>query len=445
MTAELTNSALDPQARQLNERIERAAPAAAEMLSARGRGIFFPKLGILAQSAAAQGKDINATIGIALDEDGGPMSLACIADQVSLPSSKIFPYAPSFGRPDLREAWKAMLLKKNKSLQGKSFSLPVVTSALTHGLSMCGYLFCDDGDSIIVPDLFWENYDLVFSLAYGANLATFPMFNANSGFNIEGFRASLAAGSPDGKKIVCLNFPNNPAGYTPTVREMEQIVAALRDAASAGARIVVIIDDAYFGLVFEKGVCEESIFPHLCDLHSNLLAVKLDGPTKEDYVWGFRVGFMTFGMRGGSADLYEALEAKAAGAIRGNISNASNLAQSLLVGAWNSGDYDKQKSGKREVLLLRYEKVRNILDSHPEYRKYFVALPFNSGYFMCVRMSGIDPEALRKRLLDKYSTGVIVLSGVVRVAFSSVPTDKLDQLFENIFNASAELAAENGI
>jgi hypothetical protein len=35
----------------------------------------------------------------------------------------------------------------------------------------------------------------------------------------------------------------------------------------------------------------------LCDAHPNILAVKLDGPTKEDYVWGFRVGFLTFGIR----------------------------------------------------------------------------------------------------------------------------------------------------
>ena len=39
----------------------------------------------------------------------------------------------------------------------------------------------------------------------------------------------------------------------------------------------------------------------LVDLHPNVLGIKLDGATKEDYVWGFRVGFITFGFKGANA------------------------------------------------------------------------------------------------------------------------------------------------
>ena len=61
-------------------------------------------------------------------------------------------------------------------------------------------------------------------------------------------------------------------------------------------KVVVLIDDAYFGLVFEPGVYTQSIFTELSDRSPNLLAVKIDGATKEDYVWGFRVGFLTYGI-----------------------------------------------------------------------------------------------------------------------------------------------------
>ena len=54
----------DPQAQQLNDAITATHPQVLDMLSARGKAIYFPKLGVLAQSAEAQGKDINATIGI---------------------------------------------------------------------------------------------------------------------------------------------------------------------------------------------------------------------------------------------------------------------------------------------------------------------------------------------------------------------------------------------
>jgi aspartate/methionine/tyrosine aminotransferase len=429
---------LDPQAAALNDVIRQANPAVERMLSARGRGIFFPKLGVLSQSAEAAGKDINATAGIALEDDGGPVALPSILKSINLPASEAFPYSPSPGRPDLRKLWREMLVKKNPRLDGRPFGQPVVTAALTHGLSMAGYLFCDPGDTVILPDLYWENYDLVFDNAYGAKLKTFPTYTASGAFNVQGLAGELAG--PVGKKVVLLNFPNNPSGYTPTIEEGKAIISALTKEAERGSHVVVVIDDAYFGLVFEEGVLPESIFVELCNAHTNLLAVKVDGATKEDYVWGFRVGFLTFGIKAGTPALFEALEAKAAGAIRGNISNSSTPAQSALVRSWKSGDYDAEKKDKFNLLLKRYRTVREILRAHPEYAEQFVALPFNSGYFMCVRPLKADAEALRKKLLASYSTGTINFNGVLRIAFSATPTSKLPTLFDNMFKAAKELA-----
>jgi len=429
---------MNEQAFQLNRQIETDCPSLLKMFSQRGLEIFFPKLGILAQSAEAGGKEINATIGIALEEDGSPMALPSIASNCSLKANEIFPYAPSPGKPDLRKIWKEMLVKKNPSLAGKQFSLPVITSALTHGLSMAAYLFCDKGDSFIVPDLYWENYDLIFGNACGANLVTYPLF-AGNGFNLDGLKKHLSSGK-GGKKIVCLNFPNNPAGYTPTVAEAAAIAEMLRAAAQDGNKLVVLIDDAYFGLVFEDGVYRESIFSMLCDSHENLLAVKLDGPTKEDYVWGFRVGFMTYGIKSGTPAVYSALEAKTAGAIRGNISNSANISQSLLLKAYQSKTYEDEKKRKYDVLKARYQAVKEILAEHREYGKHFEPVPFNSGYFMCLKMLGVDPEKLRQKLLADYSSGVIVMNNLVRIAFSSTPLAKLPKLFGNIYKAAGELA-----
>ena len=428
----------DEQAEKLNRVIQSANPAVYEMLSKRGKAIFFPKLGILSQSAEAAGKEINATIGIALEDDATPMRLPCVEQNITLPPASAFTYAPSSGRADIRALWKEMLARKNPSLAGKPTSLPIVTQALTHGLSVCGYLFCDRGDRLIVPDLYWENYDLLFGNACGCRLNRFTTF-VKKRFNLAGLRKKMLAGRP-GKKILCLNFPNNPSGYTPTGDEAGNIASICLEAAEAGHRVVVLVDDSYFGLVFEAGVLQESIFTMLCGLHPNLLAVKIDGPTKEDYVWGFRVGFLTFGVRGGTPELYGALEAKAGGAIRGSISNCSNLSQSLLVKAWSSPDYEREKRLKFETLRARYMKVKAILAAHPEYREHFEPLPFNSGYFMCIRMKKADPESLRQKLLAEYSTGVILLSGVIRIAFSATPMDKLEKLFDNLYCAAKGLA-----
>ncbi|MGI6087763.1 MAG: aminotransferase class I/II-fold pyridoxal phosphate-dependent enzyme [Kiritimatiellia bacterium] len=428
---------VNPQAEQLNATIRASGAAILDMFSMRGRGMYFPRQGILAQSAEAQGRRINATIGTALEEDGAPMSLPCIAGQVKLDVGSIVAYAPSFGQPALRQIWRKMMLQKNPSLSDKSFSLPVVTSALTHGLYLCGCLFCDPGDTVLLPDMHWENYELIFNLTWGARLETYPAF-AGDGFNVAGFAEKLRK-HRSGRLVVLLNFPNNPSGYTPTPEEAYRLRDELLAASERGLKIVVLVDDAYFGLVFEEGILRESLFALLCDLHPNLLAVKLDGATKEDYVWGFRVGFITYGIAQAQPELYKALEAKTAGAIRASTSNCSQLAQSLLAKAYFAPDYAIDKQAKYELLRKRYLEVRRILTVHPEYASQFTPMPFNSGYFMCLKMRRVDPESLRQKLVADYSTGVVSMNGVVRLAFSSVPCAQLEELFDNIYRAALEL------
>ena len=428
---------MDLQATALNNIIESSNSKVLEMLSERGKNIFFPKLGILAQAAQAKGKAINATIGEAVEDNGSSMHLPEFDALVNMPTANIFPYAPSFGKPELRTIWKESIYRKNPSLKETVISNPIATNGLTHGLSMAGYLFANEGDTVLLSNHYWENYNLIFENSYGAKVSTFELFE-NGGFNTADFVKQLNA--VKGEKIITLlNFPNNPAGYTPLVSEINEIVSALKKLADQGKKIIVIIDDAYFGLVYEEKVFMESIFVELTNLSENLLAVKLDGPTKEDYVWGFRVGFMTYGIKGGTAALYEALENKTAGAVRGNISNISQLSQSMLYNVYSAPTYEASKKEKYELLKSRYVILRDAL-SNPAYAEYFSPLPFNSGYFMCVEpKKGLVAEEIRKHLLEKYSTGVIVLGNVIRLAFSAVPGNKLGELVENIYNACVDL------
>lgn len=430
---------MNPQAQELNNIIIEKNPMVYEMLSERGKGIFFPKKGILGQTADAKGKRFNATIGAAIEDDGTPMRLRSIEKQLNISPSLAFPYAPSYGRPDIRKRWKELIYEKNPALTGMVISLPVVTNALTHALSIVGYLFLDSTDIVLVSDLFWGNYNLIFTNAYGAGLEKFNLFRGKQ-FDLESFEKSVSDMRP-GKKVILLNFPNNPAGYTPTVNEVKGIVSVLKKEAEKGNRIVAVMDDAYFGLVYEPGVEKESVFSYLAGLHENLLAVKVDGPTKEDYVWGFRVGFITYGIKNNSKELYEALEAKTAGAVRGNISNACNLSQSLLLSAFSAEGYQSEKSDKYQILSARFKKVKETL-TNPKYKDYFDALPFNSGYFMCIRLkNGLDGEMLRLLLLSKYDTGVIHMNHIIRIAFSSVAESDIPKLFENIYEACKELTS----
>src|SRR5262249_907217 len=155
----------------------------------------------------------NATIGIAT-EGKGPMYLPSIHAAVAgISPEDAYTYAPPSGRPGLRDAWRKKLLRENPSLEGKEFGQPIVTSAITHGLSLAGDLFIGEGDIVLMPDQLWGNYRLAYEIRLGAQVKTFPFF-AGSGFNQKGFEAALEGAAKDRDKlVVLLNFPNNPTGY----------------------------------------------------------------------------------------------------------------------------------------------------------------------------------------------------------------------------------------
>ena len=422
---------MNPLAKLLNQTL---GPVA-DMLSPAGKRLYFPYGGILGQGAEAKKCAINATIGMAFEEDGSPLVMKCFSSKVNL-DRKAFLYAGSFGMPALRETWKKLQIKKNPSLKGVTYSNPVVTNALTHGLRIVAELFAGRGDKVVAPDLYWDNYALIFEEACGASMETFNTFR-DGAFDADALKAALL--KPGEKKIVILNFPNNPTRYTATLADAPRIVAAVQAAAKAGKKVVVVLDDAYFGLVYEKGIHEESLFAEFATLDPNVLAVKLDGTTKEDYVWGLRVGFVSFAFKGATAEQLKALEAKAAGNVRSCVSNITSIGQNMALAALSDKDYAKQKREKYNVLKSRYATIRKILKKNPAYADAFEVMPFNSGYFMCVKPKGVDAEKVRRQLIDKYSTGTIVLSGLIRLAFSTVPSAKLPELFANVAAAINDL------
>jgi aspartate/methionine/tyrosine aminotransferase len=428
---------LNPLATELNQIIEQESSTVMSLLSRKGRRIFFPSKGILAQGMAAKGKAINATLGEAYTDTGAPLVLNTLSQHLQINPKEAFPYAPSFGLMALRQRWQTLQKEKNPTLlkKGAEFSLPVVSCGLTHGLYSLAYLFCDEGDEIICPDLYWDNYELIFDNGFDASLKTFPLFD-KGGFNLDAFQSVLMDG-PTGKRIVLLNFPNNPSGYTPNRAEAAAIVAILEKAAQAGNRLLVILDDAYFGLAFEDDVMPESLFSSLIDLHPNILTAKVDGVTKEEYAWGFRVGFITYGIQNGRPPLYAALEAKTGGAVRGCISNAPHLSQSLVLKALQDPAYVGEKKANAAKIAERYETVKKIIHDRPEFSQFFSPLPFNSGYFMCLRLHHHQAENIRQILLTQYDTGLIAFpdKGLLRIAFSSLAADKMAQLYENIYQA----------
>jgi aspartate/methionine/tyrosine aminotransferase len=356
--------------------------------------------------------------------------------------SQSLTYAPSFGIPDLRKRWQADLFLKNPSLAGKTVSLPVVTCGITHGIATFADIWTNPGDVIILPEMMWGNYNMIFTVRKDARIRHYELFTADGGFNLAAFEQAVCQEAADHRKItVLLNFPQNPSGYTVTEAEADRIVSILTAIAAAGTYVIVVTDDAYFGLFYESETLQESIFARLCGAHPGILAVKLDGATKENYVWGLRVGFITYGgtFNGDTASLFDALERKTAGCIRGTISNASHLSQTILLNSMQDPNNPGEKKEKFDILMSRAKRIKAV-STDPKYAAAWDVYPFNSGYFMCIRLKTVSAEALRVHLLGQYGVGLIALGeSNLRVAFSCMEASDVGKLFDIIFQGVKDL------
>lgn len=427
---------MNPLAQNLNEQLKQSNPEIFSMLSDLGQNMFYPK-GILSQSAEAKSTKYNATIGMATNDNGKMYANALNQMFNELSPDEIFPYAPPQGIEELRDLWQEKMLKDNPDLTKEVMTRPIVTNALTHGLSLVADLFINSGDTILLPEHNWGNYKLIFNTRHNANIDTYPIFDENGHYTTKSLVKSLEAYNKD-KVVMILNYPNNPTGYTPNNEEVQTIVNAIKSLAEKGTQVVAVIDDAYYGLFYED-VYTQSLFTALTNIQSkNVLPVRLDGATKEFFAWGFRVGFITFGVE--DASTKDVLEAKTKGLIRSNISSGPLPSQSAVKHVLkNNVQFNKEIEQNITTLRERYEVTKTVVYAD-QYQSHWQAYDFNSGYFMAIKVKDVNPETLRQHLIEKYSIGVITLNETdIRIAFSCVEKDDIPHVFDSIAKAIDDL------
>ncbi|MSR86393.1 aminotransferase class I/II-fold pyridoxal phosphate-dependent enzyme [Candidatus Woesearchaeota archaeon] len=431
----IVGATLHREAEDLNHQLK--GTIVERLLSPLGTRAYYPISGIPGQTGEAQGTSINATLGQAFNDDGHPLVLDCFAQQAKLPIREVFPYPPTHGIKALRELWQREIQRKNPSLDGR-ISLPVATAGLAGGLTLARELFIGERDEVILYRPYWGNYNLHFQGENGrTNITELSMYKGE-GLDLDSLEESLLGSGK--KRIICLTFPSNPTGYTPTVSEADQLVSILKDAADRDNALCVITDDAYNGLVYKRGLLIESFFGKLAHAHPNILAVKVDGPTKECFFWGGRVGFLTYGFQAMSEEAAKALEDKTAGRVRGTISGVTTQSQYMVLHGIQDSHFQEQVENQRSILKARAQTIQRTLAQHPEWEEEFKELPFNSGYFMCTQLKKADPEKVRRVLREQYSTGVLSLSdpiykNLIRIALSAVPERNIPEVYDYLYQA----------
>ena len=421
--------ALNPLAIELNEQIRDTAPAVYTLLSKLGRRIYLPK-GILSQSAEANEKAdrYNATRAVAL-KDSQIMHLTASRQLVpELSPESIYSYPSVLGNLELRHKWQDHLCTENPLLAEATLSLPIVTSGMTHGFSLLADLFVNHGDTLILPDKIWGNYRLIFQTKAGSDIQTYPFFNTDRRFNTNGFSETLSKHKGD-KLLILLNFPHNPTGYAITRDEAEHIKDAIVKCANTGCHILVMVDDAYTGFWSEPQVMHESLFGLLAGCPSNVVPVKIDGASKEEYAWGLRVGFLTFAL---PQKAMQGIEGKLSGLIRANTSGASQISQTLVLETMKAPSYAEQKQRNFEILKARALKAKQVA-TDAQYTNLWEVYPSHAGYFTCLCLKSGNAETVRQTLLNEHGIGTIALSeNELRIAYSCLEESDVESMFQTI-------------
>lgn len=431
------------EADRLNAAIESASPALGSLLSPLGRRAAFPA-DIPFQAAQARGKELNATIGQITDGAGGALPLACLAEGLSGlpegPRNRALLYSPVEGLPELRAAWSSWQRRLAASpADPEATSLPVITVGLTHGLSLVADLFGGPGRPLVVPSPFWGNYRQVFALRTGAEIVAPPGFSP-AGYRCEAIEEALAERPGGEPAIAILNLPSNPGGYSLTAGERERVRDSLVRAAERRP-LLVLCDDAYAGLVYEKEIPAASMFWDLLDVHPNLVPVKVDGVTKELAFFGGRVGFLTFPVGRGS-EAEAALESKVKCLLRATLGSPVATTQVLVLQALQSGRAGEEFAAVRDLLGRRYRVLREALSSMAS--PHLVPLPFNSGCFALVELADTVEAAaddVRRHLLEHQSTGLVSVGRRhLRIAFCSVAEERIPELVRRMERGVGEMA-----
>lgn len=429
-------------------------------LSKRGQRIFLPQ-GIFYWAGRARNEsEYNATIGSAkgpendvsasAGTDFATYYLPKLTEMLPLPPNQIVSYAPIAGVPAFRGQWKRWVLEKCPVDRADLVGLPIVVPAITAGIYFTTLMFLDEGEAIVCPNKRWGNYNNIFEKNLAVRVASFEFFSGDR-INVQGLQDACAeVAKTQEKVVVILNFPNNPTGYVPTPDEREAILTAIKHVAiTTGKPVVVLLDDAYEGFVYDDARVRNSMFGDLVDFHEAVIPIKLDGLSKEFLAYGTRIGAVTIGLHHAwaPASQLEALHAewenKYSGLIRASISNSNHAFQEIAANllANHDAEIKQQRETVRLILARRCKALNERLAAHEGlfHEKGLSVDPNAGGFFLFLNLpENLPAPEVATRLLERFKVGTIPIRipdlGVngLRVAYASVPEDDIPHVVDRI-------------
>ncbi len=186
-------------------------------------------------------------------------------------------YTPASGTSELKKA-VAEKLKRDNGLDYSPEQV-IINIGAKHSIYCAMQAVLDPGDVVILPTPYWVTYPETIKLA-GAK-AKIIKTSRRTGYKITPAQLQRAVGKKT--KMLVLNSPNNPGGFTYTPQELADLAKAL-----VGTDVIVLSDEIYERLIYgdNKFVSFASLSR---DAYERTLTV--NGLSKTYSMTGWRLGY----------------------------------------------------------------------------------------------------------------------------------------------------------
>jgi aspartate/methionine/tyrosine aminotransferase len=208
----------------------------------------------------------------------------CAAATAALDAGETF-YNHNLGLIELREALAQYCTRLHRPAVPIAPERIAATSAGVHALSLIDQALIDPGDRVVIVTPVWPNLTSMPRIM-SANVVRVPL-ECHAGVWSLDLQRLLDAASP-ATRMVLVNSPNNPTGWTLPQRDWDALLAHCRQHG-----IWLVSDDAYERLVFEPGLTIDGHAPGvLAQLDDEDRVISANTFSKTWTMTGWRLGWM---------------------------------------------------------------------------------------------------------------------------------------------------------
>jgi 2-aminoadipate transaminase len=281
----------------------------------------------------------------------------------------------------------------------------------------------DPGDVVVVEA---PTYDrtLLSLTKLGAELLAIPL--EADGIDVGALEAALEEGARPTLAHIIPNF-QNPAGCTLSLEKRHRLLALAREYG-----FTIFEDDPYVALRFEG-----EQHPTMLELDEGGDSIVYASSFSKTIAPGIRVGYLV-----GDEELIAAVRKRATE----TYISPNMVAQAIVAEFCDSGAIDRSIATVKKALRERRDATCAALDQHLPDARYVTP---EGGYFLWVDLpDGTDVAELARRSAERgvvfeKGSGFMIEGGEssLRLAYSAVPPDQIEEGISRIAQAYRELAA----